>query len=74
MTAVPLAAWRVIGGPPGIDIGATFYDHQKSDGWTITRPVKNRRKFRRKNRALQASSARRSAAAKAGRHRLEQAA
>jgi hypothetical protein len=63
MTNVPLSARRVSAGPPGIEIGTSFYDLQKSDGWTITRLVKNHRKSRRKNKALQASTARRSAAA-----------
>ena len=60
MTNVPLAAWRVVAGPPGIGIGARFYESilgRKSDGREVTRPVKKRRKFARKNNDLQAASA-----------------
>jgi len=35
MTNVPLAAWHVVAGPPGIEIGARFYESilgRKSDG------------------------------------------
>ena len=60
MTNVPLAAWRVVAGPPGIEIGARFYESilgRKSDGRGIVRPIKKRRKFARKNKGLQAASA-----------------
>src|SRR5215831_3924358 len=42
MTNVPLAAWHVVAGPPGIEIGARFYESirgRKSDGRGVTRPA-----------------------------------
>jgi len=58
--SIPLSAWRVIAGPPGIETGARFYASilgRKSDGRGIVRPIKKRRKFARKNKDLQVASA-----------------
>ena len=47
MTNVPLSAWRIVAGPPGIEIGARIYDllnrneQRKGGGRGIARPAKN---------------------------------
>ena len=48
MTDVPLSAWRIVAGPPGIEIGAQFYASvldRKNDGRGSPPLVKKRRKF-----------------------------
>ena len=63
MINVPLSAWRVVAGPPGIEIGAQFYDlpnrkeRRKNGRRRIVRPAKKRRNFIRKINKLQASPA-----------------
>ena len=63
MTNVPLSAWRIVAGPPGIEIGARIYDllngneQRKSGGRGIVRHAKKRRNFARKINGLQATSA-----------------
>jgi len=68
---IPLSAWHVIAGPPGIEIGARFYESilgRKSDGRGVVRPIKKRRKFAIKNKDLQAVSASWSVPANAALH------
>jgi len=78
MTNLPLTAWRIVAGPPGIEIGAKFYESifdRKNGGRGVVRPAKKRRKFARKINGLQAHSAICSVTAKAAqRQRIRQAA
>ena len=56
MINVPLSAWRIVAGPPGIEIGARFYESildRKSDGRGVVRHAKKRRNFAKQLNGLQ---------------------
>jgi hypothetical protein len=56
MTSVPRAVWRIVAGPPGIEIGARLYEPQKSEGRTIVHAIKKRRNFAKQINGLQATA------------------
>jgi len=67
MTDVPLSAWRIIAGPPGIEIGARFYERQKVGDGPIVRAPKKRRKFAKQINGLRRHLSDWSVSAKAAR-------